>query len=121
MLDLDHFKFINDTLGHTAGDEAIVKAADVLRSRLRETDVLARLGGDEFAVLLPQADEAEARLVTAAVARSAAGRDGRARPARTDACCQRRDWAVRIRGGAQRRGRARQRRPGDVRRQERRA
>lgn len=63
MLDLDNFKFINDTLGHSAGDEAITKAANVLSSRLRETDVLARLGGDEFAVLLPRADAREARLV----------------------------------------------------------
>ena len=63
MLDLDHFKFINDTLGHGAGDETIARAATVLRSRLRETDVLARLGGDEFAVLLPRADAPTARLV----------------------------------------------------------
>ncbi len=63
MLDLDHFKFINDTLGHHAGDEAIVRTAHVLASRLRKTDVLARLGGDEFAVLLPTADAAKARLV----------------------------------------------------------
>ena len=63
VLDLDHFKFINDTLGHTAGDEALGRAANVLRSRLRQTDVLARLGGDEFAILLPHADAREARLV----------------------------------------------------------
>jgi diguanylate cyclase (GGDEF)-like protein/PAS domain S-box-containing protein len=63
MLDLDHFKFINDTLGHHAGDEAISRAARVLESRLRETDVLARLDGDEFAVLLPNADSAQARVL----------------------------------------------------------
>jgi diguanylate cyclase (GGDEF)-like protein/PAS domain S-box-containing protein len=63
MLDLDHFKFINDTLGHSAGDETIARAANVLRSRLRETDTLARLGGDEFAVLLPRADAPTALLV----------------------------------------------------------
>jgi diguanylate cyclase (GGDEF)-like protein/PAS domain S-box-containing protein len=63
VLDLDHFKLINDTLGHAAGDEAIARAATVLGSRLRETDVLARLGGDEFGVLLPQADAAQARRV----------------------------------------------------------
>ena len=63
MLDLDHFKTINDTLGHHAGDELIVRVAHALRSRLRETDVLARLGGDEFAILLPEAtpEEADAR------------------------------------------------------------
>ena len=63
VLDLDHFKFINDTVGHTAGDQAIARAAGVLRSRLRETDVLARLGGDEFAILLPRTDAHGARLV----------------------------------------------------------
>ena len=55
VLDLDHFKTINDTLGHSAGDELIVRVAHALRSRLRESDVLARLGGDEFAILLPEA------------------------------------------------------------------
>ena len=63
VLDLDHFKFINDTLGHSAGDEAITLAASVLRSRLRKTDVVARLGGDEFAVLLPEADASQAQHV----------------------------------------------------------
>ena len=55
LLDLDHFKYINDTLGHAAGDQVIARVATVLRERLRDTDVLARLGGDEFAVLLPRA------------------------------------------------------------------
>ena len=60
VLDLDHFKYVNDTLGHTAGDGLIISVAQGLQERLRDTDVLARLGGDEFAVLLPRADEAEA-------------------------------------------------------------
>jgi diguanylate cyclase (GGDEF)-like protein/PAS domain S-box-containing protein len=64
VLDLDHFKLINDTLGHAAGDDALGRAAHVLRSRLRESDVVARLGGDEFAILLPHADASEAMLVT---------------------------------------------------------
>jgi diguanylate cyclase (GGDEF)-like protein/PAS domain S-box-containing protein len=63
MLDLDHFKYTNDSLGHRAGDELIVAVAKVLRGALRETDTLARLGGDEFAVLLPRAAEDEARHV----------------------------------------------------------
>ncbi len=53
VLDLDHFKQINDTLGHSAGDELIASLASVVRRRLRPTDVIGRLGGDEFAVMLP--------------------------------------------------------------------
>jgi diguanylate cyclase (GGDEF)-like protein/PAS domain S-box-containing protein len=52
--DLDWFKEVNDTLGHAAGDDVLVAAADRLRANLRPTDVLARLGGDEFAVLADQ-------------------------------------------------------------------
>jgi diguanylate cyclase (GGDEF)-like protein len=63
MLDLDDFKDVNDTLGHRAGDVVIKDIAQLLADRLRSTDSVARLGGDEFAMLLPEADEDDARAV----------------------------------------------------------
>ena len=56
MLDLDHFKSINDTIGHHAGDELLKVTAVRIREKLREGDIFARLGGDEFAVILPVGD-----------------------------------------------------------------
>ena len=63
MIDLDHFKYYNDTLGHLAGDGLITRVAAALAARLRKSDVLGRLGGDEFAVILPNAGEQAARRV----------------------------------------------------------
>ncbi len=51
-IDLDNFKYVNDTLGHAAGDRLLLEISSILHRRLRKTDMLARLGGDEFAVLL---------------------------------------------------------------------
>jgi diguanylate cyclase (GGDEF)-like protein/PAS domain S-box-containing protein len=56
LLDLDGFKYINDALGHSVGDELILRVGAVLKGSLRETDIVARLGGDEFAAILPEAD-----------------------------------------------------------------
>jgi diguanylate cyclase (GGDEF)-like protein len=68
MLDLDHFKQVNDTLGHPAGDRVIAEIAEAMRGRARETDVLARLGGDEFAVILPRCSLEMAQAVAAELA-----------------------------------------------------
>ncbi len=63
FLDLDDFKWVNDTLGHNVGDEVLTEVGRLLTERLRETDALARLGGDEFAVLLPHTSSKEALLL----------------------------------------------------------
>ncbi|HEY3552248.1 MAG TPA: EAL domain-containing protein [Solirubrobacterales bacterium] len=60
VIDIDGLKEVNDRLGHQAGDRLIRRVADVLRERVRATDLVARLSGDEFAVLMPQTDTAGA-------------------------------------------------------------
>jgi diguanylate cyclase (GGDEF)-like protein len=60
VIDIDGLKEINDRLGHQAGDRLIRRVSDVLRERVRATDLVARLSGDEFAVLMPQTDTAGA-------------------------------------------------------------
>ena len=70
VLDLDHFKYVNDALGHHAGDALILSVAALLQDRLRDSDTIARLGGDEFAVLLPNADRREAEHVAGVVVKA---------------------------------------------------
>ncbi|MDA0162707.1 GGDEF domain-containing protein [Solirubrobacter ginsenosidimutans] len=75
VIDLDHFKEINDSWGHAVGDEALVRSFRALRSRLRSSDVLGRIGGDEFAALVLHVDEAAA-LQVAGEMRDAVARVG---------------------------------------------
>lgn len=69
MLDIDHFKKINDTMGHSTGDVALAHLAKVVKSVLRSTDVLARYGGEEFVILLPGSKQADAVNVITGVQR----------------------------------------------------
>lgn len=69
MLDIDHFKKINDTLGHSAGDKALAHLAKVVKGILRSTDILARYGGEEFVVLLPGSKQDDAVTVVSGLQR----------------------------------------------------
>ena len=63
MVDLDHFKKINDTYGHLAGDKALESVAQVLTAMSRTSDTVCRLGGEEFAIILPETTNANAIVV----------------------------------------------------------
>lgn len=63
MIDLDHFKLINDRWGHAIGDMALKKVADLLKVGLRTSDLIGRLGGEEFAVLMPNTSAEQAALI----------------------------------------------------------
>jgi diguanylate cyclase (GGDEF)-like protein len=73
LVDIDHFKRVNDTWGHAAGDAVLVATAQLLLGSVRSMDVVARLGGEEFVVLLPRSGQAEALVVAERLRESMAG------------------------------------------------
>jgi diguanylate cyclase (GGDEF)-like protein/PAS domain S-box-containing protein len=70
FIDLDHFKPVNDTYGHSAGDAFLLCISDVLEKSLRRTDIVARLGGDEFVVVLPHCPAAHATRIAENIRRA---------------------------------------------------
>jgi len=72
MIDLDHFKAINDDYGHDVGDETLKTVAQICLSTLRKVDIFARYGGEEFAVALPETDLEHALQVAERLRRSVA-------------------------------------------------
>jgi len=63
LIDIDHFKNINDNFGHTEGDKVLVKFTEIIKQKLRQTDIFARWGGEEFAILIPYTDKENAIIV----------------------------------------------------------
>ena len=70
FIDLDQFKYINDTLGHQGGDQYLIKIAHCLQNLLRSTDILGRLGGDEFGIIITRTTEDEIKSICKKITRS---------------------------------------------------
>ncbi len=75
LLDLDHFKRVNDDYGHLAGDEVLASVSKRWQSELRNIDLIGRIGGEEFVVLLPENDLAAARIVAERLLQAVSGRN----------------------------------------------
>jgi len=73
LVDIDHFKLVNDTYGHLVGDRVLRAVTDALRGQLRGYDLAGRFGGEEFILLLPQASETDARTVAERLRKHVAG------------------------------------------------
>jgi diguanylate cyclase (GGDEF)-like protein len=73
MIDIDHFKSVNDRYGHAVGDQAIISVANACQQGKRASDAVGRLGGEEFAILLPETDSAQAAIVAERIRESIAG------------------------------------------------
>ena len=73
MIDIDHFKSVNDRYGHAVGDQAIISVATACQQNKRDSDVVGRLGGEEFAIFLPETDQAQAAIVAERIRESIAG------------------------------------------------
>lgn len=63
FMDLDRFKIVNDSCGHAAGDELLIKVTQLIQSKIRKNDILARLGGDEFGLLLEECDSTQGKVI----------------------------------------------------------
>lgn len=81
MLDIDHFKQVNDTCGHQVGDRVLVLMAEVIRASVRNTDIAGRFGGEEFMILAPETPAANALVLGERLRTKVAARTGEEQPA----------------------------------------